>query len=363
MPDRRGFSQTGIELLNAELAKRGIGPAAASGAIAGIMGESGANLDPTSFNTKDPGGGSGGIGQWNRDRLIGPTGMLAFAKNAGVPVDINTPTDAKKVPFAVQAQYLGHELDTRYAGVAKQLQGAASPQDALNIWVNSYENPLDKRAAIAQRSQYLAPVATALGNAPVPGSTINTTGGPSVGSQTGSPSGGPTTAAGGVSSTPGTSSTGQPQQALAGFQAGSPAEKSMLAAAKTLGLTGGGGQADQPPSMPPPPPVPQAQAVGGPMMMGPGGQNTFGRGAAEQQLAQQGFMMQPSFAALAPGGFRPPVPSSGVATAAPGGMTGMPMMPGTTLNSPSQLQMALMTGAMNPYDLYANQAAAYGAGS
>jgi hypothetical protein len=43
---------------------------------------------------------------------------------------------------------------------------------------------------------------------------------------------------------------------------------------------------------------------------------------------------------------------------APGGATGIPMtgIAGTTLNSPSQLQMALMTGALSPYDMYARQA-------
>jgi hypothetical protein len=340
----RGFSQTGIELLNAELAKRGIGPAAASGAIAGIMGESGANLDPTSFNAKDPGGGSGGIGQWNRERLIGPTGMLAFARNAGVPVDINTPTDAKKVPLAVQAQYLGHELDTRYAGVAKQLQGAATPQDALNIWVKSYESPLDTQGAIRQRSQYLAPVATALnssrGTPPTPGTTINTTGQPAQ-------------AQGGLAG------------ALPGFTPNSPGAK--MTAAGLQQLAGGGSQGDQgenkPPDMPSPP-MPMGQAVGGPMMLGPGGQNTFGARAAQQALAQQGFLMQPSLAANLMGGVRPPVPSTLQSTiqAQPIGMAaGVPGLPGTTLNSPSQLQMALMTGAMNPYDLYSS--GAYGLGS
>ena len=39
-------------------------------------------------------------------------------------------------------------------------------------------------------------------------------------------------------------------------------------------------------------------------------------------------------------------------------MTGLP---GTTLNSPSQMQMALMTGSISPYDMYANSAA-YGGG-
>ena len=166
MADRRGYSQTGIALLNAELAKRGIGPVGATGAIAGIMGESGGNLDPTSFNTQDPGGGSGGIGQWNRGRLIGQNGLLAFAQNAGVPVDVNNPLDATKVPLSVQAQYLGHELDTTYAGVRDQLKAAKSPQDALNVWVNSYEDPADKRAAIAQRTQYLQPVSNALSGTP-----------------------------------------------------------------------------------------------------------------------------------------------------------------------------------------------------
>ena len=205
---------------------------------------------------------------------------------------------------------------------------------------------------------------TTINTAGGPGSTINTTGGPSVGSQTGSPSGGAGAGASGVASTPGTSSTGQPQQALLGFQAGSPAEKSMLEAGKTLGLSGGGsggaggagaGQADQSPQAPSAPPIPLAQAVGGPMMMGPGGQNTFGQRAGQSWLAAQGFQTQPSLAAFYPQA--PPAPSGPLA---PGAATGMPSMPGTTLNSPSQLQMALMTGAMNPYDLYANQAAGLG---
>ena len=331
MASPHGFSQTGIDLLNAELAKRGIGPAAASGAIAGIMGESGGNLDPTSFNSKDPGGGSGGIGQWNRTRLIGPNGMLAFARNAGVPVDINTPMDAKKVPLAVQAQYLGHELDTGYAGVAKQLKGVTDPATALNIWVKSYESPLDTAGAIKQRSQYLAPVATALGNAPPPGTTLNASGAPTS----------PASAPPAVPATPAAGTT------LPGYQPGSPANKMAQDALKKLG--GGGATGEQPQA--PPLQMAQSQAVGGPMMMRAGGQNVDGRMAAQQQLAQQGFMMQPTLAANTNPMIRPaPVPQSGM----PGAASGVPGMPGTTLNSPSQLQMALMTGQMSPYDLYAN---------
>jgi len=117
---------------------------------------------------------------------------------------------------------------------------------------------------------------------------------------------------------------------------------------------GGGGGDDQPQPMQLAQ-APQAQPVGGQMMIGAGGQNTLGRSVAGQQLAQQGFMMQPSLAANAMGATRPPLPStlqSTIQPMAPGAATGMPGLPGTTLNSPSQLQMALMTGAMNPYDLY-----------
>jgi hypothetical protein len=333
----RGFSQTGIELLNAELAKRGISSAAASGAIAGIMGESGASLDPASFNSKDPGGGSGGIGQWNRGRLIGPNGMLAFAKHAGIDVDPSNPLDAKKVPLATQVQYLGHELDTTYAGVRSQLQAAKSPQDALNVWVNSYENPADKRGAIAQRSQYLAPV----------GQTLN-----SLPASSGSPPP-PTTAAGAPNSVAGApaapAATPAPGTTLPGFQPGSKANEMAQAGLKQLaggGGQGGGAGAEEPPKIQPPPMVP-AQAVGGAMMMGPGGQNTMGQRMAEQALAQKGFLTQPSLAAFTPGMPQQPMTP-------PGAATGIPGLPGTTLNSPSQLQMALMNGAMNPYDLYAS---------
>ena len=115
----------------------------------------------------------------------------------------------------------------------------------------------------------------------------------------------------------------------------------------------GGGSQPQPMQLPQ---APMARASGGPMMIGPGGQNTFGARAAEQNLAQQGFMMQPSLAAFTQGGVRPPVQS-----VMPGQASGMTGLPGTTLNSPSQMQMALMTGSISPYDMYANSAA-YGGG-
>ena len=118
------------------------------------------------------------------------------------------------------------------------------------------------------------------------------------------------------------------------------------------------------------PSMPQMQLAppmvsGAPMMLGPGGQNSFGQRAAQQNLAAQGFQTQPS---LQYGGAN--MTPSPIGAPSPGGTpigaaTGIPSsgLPGTTLNSPSQLQMALMTGMMSPYDMYMQQQAAGGGGS
>jgi hypothetical protein len=157
------MNQQAINLVANELLNRGVKPEVAAGAIAGIMGESGPNIDPLSFNDKDPHGGAGGIVQWNDDRLVGDHGLLAYARAHGVDVDVNTPTDSKKVPLAVQANFLGHELDTRYNGVLKGLQSLNTGEEGLNLWVNNYEVPLDKTGAINQRRQYIAQVSPLIG--------------------------------------------------------------------------------------------------------------------------------------------------------------------------------------------------------
>jgi hypothetical protein len=140
---------------------------------------------------------------------------------------------------------------------------------------------------------------------------------------------------------------------LPGFQAGSPGAKMTAAGLQQLAGKGAGGTGgdDAPPFRLQP--MPQAQVMGGPMMMGAGGQNAMGGRIGLQDLAQRGFMTQPTLAAFGGGGLQSPVPA-----AMPGGATGMPAtgIAGTTLNSPSQLQMALMTGALSPYDMYARQA-------
>ena len=177
---------------------------------------------------------------------------------------------------------------------------------------------------------------------PTPGTTIN------------SPpaSGAPTTPASGP---PASAATGQPGQASGGLAGQLATALKPLSGSK--GAAGDGGQADEPQPMRLPQ-APTARAAGGPMMIGPGGQNTMGQRTAQQDLAQRGFSMQPQLASYygGLGATRSPVP-----TMMPGQATGIPAMPGTTLNSPSQLQMALMTGSMSPYDMYANNAA-YGGG-
>jgi hypothetical protein len=117
------------------------------------------------------------------------------------------------------------------------------------------------------------------------------------------------------------------------------------------GLLGGGG-GDQTPQAPPPPQAPAGmtpQAMGGPMMAQPGQQNMRPRMQAQNYPAEIAALM---------GGARPPVAAAPVGTA-----TGMPGIAGTTLNSPSQLQMALMTGNISPYDIYAGLGGGGGFGS
>ncbi len=161
------MNQQAINLLYAELSSRGVKPQVAAGAIAGIMGESGQNLDPTSFNTKDPHGGAGGLLQWNDTRLVGPTGLLAYARAHGVDVDPNTPTDSRKVPLDLQVKFMGHELDTKYNGVLKGLQSLNTGEEGLNLWIDNMEVPADKAGAKAQRRGYIEPVSKLLG-APTP---------------------------------------------------------------------------------------------------------------------------------------------------------------------------------------------------
>jgi hypothetical protein len=138
---------------------------------------------------------------------------------------------------------------------------------------------------------------------------------------------------------------------LPGFTPGSPAAKSMADATKSF-TNSGAAPETKPFNLQP---MGGAAAAGGPMMLGPGGQNPLPQRLAQANLAQQGFQMQPSIGANFTPTYGPMAPQSQQPMAQPGAATGMPMMPGTTLNSPSQLQMAMMSGSLDPYSMYARQ--------
>jgi hypothetical protein len=237
------------------------------------------------------------------------------------------------------------QLNVRNGLGTEALKGGIDPRDPSQ-WQAADRFALDRMKAggvgpwkgDAFAKQYLA-----TGNVPalpaMPGTTLNSA---------------PPAVAGGPGAPAAAGQPGQAPGASGGF-AGSPAGKSLAAAAKTF--AGDQGGADEQAPRAPPPMQLSAQASGGPMMMGPGGQNTRGAIAAQQALAQAGFMMQPSLAGYG-GGPRPLPPTMPI-----GQTTGMPGLPGTTLNSPSQLQMALMTGQLSPYDLYGQAGFGGGYGS
>ena len=164
---------------------------------------------------------------------------------------------------------------------------------------------------------------TAYVGSTTPGTTINGSPAPAAPGQPGQPSGG---LAG----------------SLPGFQPNSPGANMTAKGLQALG--GGAGGSSEPPPMPSMQTMPP-QATGGPMMMRAGGQNVPGRSMAPDPRA--------GLAQLAAYGSVQPLSQA----SAPSLATGMPTsgLQGTTLNSPSQLQMALMSGSLSPYDMYARQ--------
>ena len=120
------------QLVFNKLTSAGLQPHQALGAVWSLAGESGAGLNPSSYNPNDP-GGSVGIGQW-----LGPrrTALEAFAKARGTAVtDPNT-----------QADFLVDELTNKNAptyqpGVLQAVQGAKTAEDATKVWTSQFERP------------------------------------------------------------------------------------------------------------------------------------------------------------------------------------------------------------------------------
>jgi hypothetical protein len=178
------MNQLAINLITKELADRGVKPSVIVGVIAGIMGESYERIDPTAFNPNDPGGGAGGILQWNRERLVGDHGLLAFARANGIDVNTSVPTDSKKVPLLIQVKFMGHELDNQYNGVLKGLQSLNTSEEGLHTWVHNMEVPRDPGKAIAERQGFIPGVAKAFGQ-PATGTGMEVSGGAATGAGAG----------------------------------------------------------------------------------------------------------------------------------------------------------------------------------
>ena len=127
------YNQEAINLIWNELSSRGVKPEVAAGAIAGIMGESGPNIDPLSFNAKDPGGGAGGILQWRADRLIGDHGLLAFAKANGRSMSTRTrPPTARKYPWRSKPSSWGMNSTRNIQGFSRVCQSVNNGEEGPN---------------------------------------------------------------------------------------------------------------------------------------------------------------------------------------------------------------------------------------
>ena len=113
--------------------RKGLDPVHATAIAANFGGESGGRTDARG-DLSLPGGGSIGIGQWNRERLHGGsgyTGLLPFAKQMGAnPYDLNT-----------QLEYAWHELNGPERKALNALQQTRNLNDATTTFMNSYERP------------------------------------------------------------------------------------------------------------------------------------------------------------------------------------------------------------------------------
>ena len=282
------------------------------------------------------------------------TGAIAYTGPSAQPTRVGTTAPGTSLTSSPLDIVLNAESRNQNAAnthaTTSSGQAQGYPQITTGTWtdfapkagvdLNQYPNPMSAPRDVQIKVASMIPLnrwASSTVNAVLakyPGIDTSQTLG-QIQSQAINPSGAPTTPAGGPGAAP---ATGQPAPASGGWAGQMASALKPLAGGKGGG--GGGDSGDQPQPMQLPQAFP-ARAVGGPMMMGPGGLNAPKPGA-QDALAQL----------AAAGATRPPVQSM-----MPGQATGIPGLPGTTLNSPSQLQMALMTGAMSPYDLYANNAA------
>lgn len=121
-------------------AKEGFSPAQASGAVGGLIGESGKGLDPNTVNPGDGADGSDsiGVGQWNGDRAVA---LKRFATAQGKPWnDLDT-----QLRFAVS------ELNGTEKAAGDRLKAAGTVEEAAQAWLG-YERPRGFEGGLATAS-------------------------------------------------------------------------------------------------------------------------------------------------------------------------------------------------------------------
>jgi len=119
-----------VGLVYNRLLQLGWNPNAAAGLTSRFMHESGPKLDPSSSGDPSVPGGSHNIGQWNRERWSGPTGLQNWAKEKGL--DPNNPITG--------ADFTDWELRNREPYAAKLLQNASTPAEGA-AGAMAYERP------------------------------------------------------------------------------------------------------------------------------------------------------------------------------------------------------------------------------
>jgi hypothetical protein len=111
----------------------------ASAAVAGLMGESGVNLNPGAVGD---GGTSGGTGQWHNERWAG---LRKLAASMG----------KQWTDIGAQQAWFKHEMQTKYSAVWKHMLASGNAYGALDAYVRGYEVPANPGGEVRKRSSYV----------------------------------------------------------------------------------------------------------------------------------------------------------------------------------------------------------------
>ncbi|MGU3543665.1 phage tail tip lysozyme [Methylobacterium sp. A52T] len=147
-----------LDFAQRDVDKGGLGlqPDKARAVVAGLQGESHADLRPWSIGDHRNGVPTAfGTAQWRLDRA---EGLRRTAAEMGTSWN-----DIK----AQQAWMRKEMVEGRYRGVYESIKGAANGEAALREYINRYENPADHAGAYAFRKPYLDTLRRQAGKVPV----------------------------------------------------------------------------------------------------------------------------------------------------------------------------------------------------